>query len=73
LEVEVSMLYAMQNGFFDDVPVAKIKDCQGKMHEYLTTRKDALMQKISDEKALTDEIVAELKQALTDFKSGYKA
>jgi F-type H+-transporting ATPase subunit alpha len=73
LEVEVAILFAMQNGYFDDVPVSKIKDCQGRMQEYLTTRKDALLQKISDEKALSDEIVAELKQALGDFKSGYKA
>ena len=73
LEIQVSMLFAMQNGYFDDVAVDKIKDCQTKLEEYLTTRKDALMLKISDEKALTDEIVTELKQALDDFKSTYKA
>jgi F-type H+/Na+-transporting ATPase subunit alpha len=72
LEVEVSLLFAMQNGFFDDVPVAKVKDCQAKMQEYLTTRKDALLLKISEEKALSDEILADLKQALTDFKSNYQ-
>jgi F-type H+-transporting ATPase subunit alpha len=73
LEVEVALLFAMQNGYFDDVPVAKVKDCQAKMQEYLTTRKDALMLKISEEKALSDEILAELKQALADFKSNYQA
>ncbi len=73
LEVQVSMLYAMQNGYFDDVAVDKVKDCQNKLQEYLTTRKDALMLKLSEEKALSDEIVADLKQALDDFKSNYKA
>jgi len=72
LEVEVSLLFAMQNGFFDDVPVAKVKDCQAKMQEYLTTRKDALLLKISEEKALSDEILTDLKQALTDFKNNYQ-
>ena len=72
LEVQVSLLFAMQNGYFDDVSVSHIKDCQGKLEEYLTTRKDALMQKISDEKALSDEIVDELKTALEDFKGNYK-
>lgn len=73
LEVEVAVLWSMQNGYFDDVAVTKIKDCQNKLQEYLTTRKDATLAKIRDEKALTDEIVAELKQAIEDFKSSYKA
>ncbi|MCB1207577.1 MAG: F0F1 ATP synthase subunit alpha, partial [Verrucomicrobiae bacterium] len=73
VEVEVSILWAMQNGHFDDVPVAKIKDCQAKMEEFLTTRKESTLAKIRDEKALSDEIVAELKQAIADFKSSYKA
>ncbi|MCB1232894.1 MAG: F0F1 ATP synthase subunit alpha [Verrucomicrobiae bacterium] len=73
LEVQVAQLYAMQNGYFDDVAVDKVKDCQEKLQEYLTTRKDALMAKISEEKALTDEIVSELKSALEDFKGSYKA
>ena len=72
LEVEVSLLWAMQNGFFDDVPVDKIKDCQAKMQEFLTTRKDVILGKIRDEKALSDEIVKDLKLALEDFKSTYK-
>lgn len=72
LEVQVAQLYAMQNGYFDDVAVDKVEDCQEKMTEYLTTRKDSLMQKISDEKVLSDEIVADLKSALDDFKSSYK-
>src|SRR6202012_2343878 len=34
-EVMVTVLWSMQNGFFDDVPVDKIKDCQLKLQEYL--------------------------------------
>src|SRR5690606_16534216 len=40
LEVEVCLLWAMQNGHFDSVPVEKVKDCQAKMQEFLETRKD---------------------------------
>ena len=58
---------------FDDVEVENIKDCQNKMEEFLETRKDALLEKIRTEKALSDEIVEELKQAVDDFKSTYKA
>ena len=73
MEVEVVLLWAMQNGYFDDVAVSSIKDCQAKMQEFLTNRKDAILAKIRDEKALTDEILTELKQAVADFKSSYKA
>ena len=62
----------MQNGHFDDVDVDKIKDCQTQLSEFLETRKDSLLAKIRDEKALSDEINEELGQAIADFKSSYK-
>lgn len=73
LEVEVALLWAMQNGFFDSVPVSKVKDFQAKLQEYLTSRKEVILAKIRDEKALSDEIVSDLRQAIEDFKSTYKA
>jgi F-type H+-transporting ATPase subunit alpha len=56
----------------DDVPVEKIKDFQHKLAEYLTTRKEGLMAKISKEKALSDALNAELKAVVTEFKQTYK-
>ncbi|MCL4162451.1 UNVERIFIED_CONTAM: hypothetical protein GTU68_001117 [Idotea baltica] len=73
VEVQVCLLWAMQNGHFDSVPVNKIQDCQDKMEEFLTTRKDSLLDKIRNEKALSPELTDELKQAIEDFKSSYKA
>ncbi|MDF1825486.1 MAG: F0F1 ATP synthase subunit alpha [Verrucomicrobiales bacterium] len=73
VEVQVCVLWAIQNGHFDNVSVAHIKDCQQKMMEFLTTRKDGLLGLIRDEKALTDQVKEELAQAIEDFKSGYKA
>ena len=40
--------------------------------EFLTTRKADLLQKIADEKALSDEINDGLKTALEDFKGSWK-
>ena len=73
MEVQVALLWAMQNGHFDDVPVDKIQDCQAKMEEFLTTRKDELLSKIRNEKAMSDEITEGLEQAVKDFKGSYKA
>ena len=73
LEIQVSTLWAMQNGYFDDVDVENVKDCQLKMEEFLSTRKDEVMAKIRDEKALSDDTVTSLKEAIEDFKKSYKS
>ncbi len=72
LEMEAATLWAMQNGYLDDVGVDKVKDFQGKMEDYLTTRKESLLGRIRDAKELKDDIVSDLKTALDDFKSSYK-
>jgi F-type H+-transporting ATPase subunit alpha len=73
VEVQVCLLWAMQNGHFDSIEVEHVKDFQTKFQEYLETRKDSLLGMIRDEKALNDEITGELEQAVEDFKSTYKA
>ncbi|MEM1442068.1 MAG: F0F1 ATP synthase subunit alpha [Verrucomicrobiota bacterium] len=73
VEVQTCVLWAMQNGHFDSVQTSHVKDCQEKMMEFLTSRKDGLLDKLRTEKALTNEIKEELAQAVEDFKSGYKA
>ena len=61
----------MQKGYFDNVPVDRIRECQGKLEEYLSTRKEALMDKLGNEKTL-DNVEADLKSALEDFKASWK-
>src|SRR5664280_2527960 len=72
VEVQVAVLWVVQNGFIDDVPVDKVKDFQNKLTEFLTTRKQQLLAKIQKEKALSDPLTAELKAAATEFKQTYK-
>ncbi|MCU1283644.1 MAG: synthase subunit alpha, partial [bacterium] len=72
VEVQAAILWTVQNGFMDDVPVDKIKDFQAKLTDYLSSRKADLMGKISKEKALSDALVAELKATVTEFKQTYK-
>ena len=71
MEVEVAILFAMQNGYFDDVPVESIKDCQAKMEEFFITRKDSILKEIREKNALDDGITDSLKQAIEDFKGSY--
>jgi F-type H+-transporting ATPase subunit alpha len=72
VEVQVAVLWSVQNSLMDDVPVEKIKDFQGKLTEYLTSRKAEVLAKIAKEKALSDGLAAELKAAITEFKQTYR-
>ncbi len=72
VEVQAAVLWTVQNGLMDDVPVDKIKDFQGKLTDYLTSRKAGLMGKIRAEKAFSDALTAELKAAVAEFKQTYR-
>jgi F-type H+-transporting ATPase subunit alpha len=71
LPIMVTALYAMQKGYFDSVPVDRVKEYQTKLADYLTTRKEALLDKLANEKTL-DNVEADLKSALDDFKASWK-
>src|SRR5207237_1187577 len=47
VEIQAAALWAVQNNFFDDVPVEKLKDFQAKLTYFLQTRKTDLLAKIS--------------------------
>jgi len=72
VETQVVVLWAAQNGFFDDVPVEKVRDFQTKLVENLTTRKTDLMARLAKQKALDDALTAELKAVVIEFKQSYK-
>ena len=72
VEIQASILWTVQNGYFDDVPVDKVKDFQTKLTDYLQNRKADLIGRITKEKAMSDPIVADLKAAITEFKQTYR-
>jgi F-type H+-transporting ATPase subunit alpha len=72
VEIQVSILWAMQNGFLDDVPVEKVKDWQNKLAQFLLDRKPALLDKVRQEAAINDALAGELKAAVGEFKQTYR-
>ncbi|HTR24031.1 MAG TPA: F0F1 ATP synthase subunit alpha [Terriglobales bacterium] len=72
VEIQVVVIWAAQNGYLDKVPVTRVKEFQNKLTEYFTTRKSQLLAKVGREKALSDEITAELKAAAEEFKETWK-
>ncbi|HEX4639893.1 MAG TPA: F0F1 ATP synthase subunit alpha [Chthoniobacterales bacterium] len=69
VEEQVAVLWAMQNGYLDAVPVDKVKQFQNKLQEYLRTRKESLLTAIDTKKALDKDLEADLKAALDEFKT----
>jgi F-type H+-transporting ATPase subunit alpha len=72
VEIQVSVLWAMQNGFLDDVAVEKVKDWQSKLTQFLMDRKAALLEKVRKEGAISDALAGELKAAVGEFKQTYR-
>jgi F-type H+-transporting ATPase subunit alpha len=72
VEVQVAVIWAVQNGYADDVEVTRVKEFQNKWTEFLNTRKSDLLRKIFVQKTLSDELKAELKAAADQFKQTWK-
>jgi len=68
VEVQVAVIWAVQNGYVDDVAVDRIKEFQAKLTDFLTTHKPELLKKIAREKAISDALKDELKAATDQFK-----
>jgi F-type H+-transporting ATPase subunit alpha len=71
VEVQVAVLWMVQNGYLDEVPVERVKEYQNKLAEFLTTRKMELLAKIVKEKALSEALTKELKAAAEEFKPSF--
>ena len=72
VEVQVAVIWAMQKGYVDRVPVERVKEFQTKWTDFLTTRKAELLARIGKEKALSDALAAELKTAADEFTQMWK-
>ncbi|MEI9865603.1 MAG: hypothetical protein WDN00_13855 [Limisphaerales bacterium] len=72
VEIQSAILWSVQNNFFDDVAVDKVKDFQTKLMDFLATRKADLLLKLRNEKAISDAIAGDLKAAVTEFKQSYR-
>jgi len=71
VEVQVAVLWTVQNGFVDDVPVERVKEFQTRWTEFLTTRKTELLARTGQQKALNDALIAELRSAAEEFKRAF--
>src|SRR5215472_14469251 len=67
VEEQVAVIWAVQNGYLDNVPVERVKEFQLRLTEYLTASRGSLLTKVATQGSLSDELVAELKASLDQF------
>jgi F-type H+-transporting ATPase subunit alpha len=70
-EEQASVIYALINGFVDDVDVPKVLKWEKAFCQYLRTQQKELLQDIVAKKELTDDITALLEKAIKDFKETF--
>jgi F-type H+-transporting ATPase subunit alpha len=72
VEKQVLGIWAATNGFTDDIPVEDIRRFETGLLKFVESSHPGVLAATSEKKTLTDEIKAELKQVLEDFKDDWK-
>ncbi len=72
VQLQAAVLWSMQKGYLDTIPVERIKEFQGKLQEFLSTRKESTLSKILAKKQIDEEVEKELTAALEEFKVIFK-
>jgi F-type H+-transporting ATPase subunit alpha len=70
LEKQVMILYAVSNGYLDDVPVDKVSAFEDNFHRFMSTSHPEIGERTASEKALSEETEKALKAATEEFKQG---
>jgi F-type H+-transporting ATPase subunit alpha len=65
-----SILYAVTNGYLDDVPVEKVLSWEENFHRFMETSHPEIEKKINAEYEIKPETENLLKAAITEFKQG---
>jgi F-type H+-transporting ATPase subunit alpha len=69
MEKEVAIIFAVTNGFLDDVPVEKVQPFEAAFHAFMDSNHPEWLAKVRDEKQLTDDTSAQLRAAIDEFKT----
>ncbi len=64
-------LYSANEGYLDDIEVAKVRDFEDAMHSYLKSQHAELIDGINADPSYNDEVLAKMKAALDDFKANH--
>jgi F-type H+-transporting ATPase subunit alpha len=65
---QVSILYAVTNGFLDEVPVDKVMIWEENFHRFMKTSHPEIEQKVNEDKEIKPDTKEALEKAISEFK-----
>lgn len=68
MEQQVAILYAVNNGYLDDVPVERVGEFESKFRSYMQTQGREALKAIAEKKEITEEIERALQSEIKSFK-----
>jgi F-type H+-transporting ATPase subunit alpha len=73
VEKQVAIIFAGGNGYLDDIKVEDIRRFEAEFMKYLDNNKASLLDGIREKRELNDDLKAQLKTALNEFKGQFKS
>ena len=70
-DLEISILWALQNSIFDDIEVKKISEAVEHLKNYLKANAKDTLEKILKEKSISESLAAELKSACQNWRKTF--
>ncbi|HEY6109545.1 MAG TPA: F0F1 ATP synthase subunit alpha [Gemmatimonadales bacterium] len=69
VEQQVMIIFAVTNGYVDDVEVAAVRAWEKAFHDYMAAQHPAIGEEIRTKRALSDDLTARLRHAIDQFKA----
>ncbi len=71
VEIQVGIMWAVQNDFFDSIAPEKVSGAVSSLKEYLAASGKSVVSTILKEKSISDTTEADLRKAVEDWKRGF--
>jgi len=72
VEEQVAILWAVTNGYLDEIEVEKVKDFENKFVLHLRTKEKKLLAEIAEKKELDEKLTKELEKTVKEFLNTFK-
>ena len=72
VENQVAVMFALINGFIDDVAVEKVLEWEEGFHKYLESNGQEVLTAIREKKELSDDVVADLNKIIGEYKETWQ-
>lgn len=72
MENQVAILYALTQGFLDDVEAEKVKNWEADFLKFMNSSQKEILKEIAEKKEMTDGLSEKIKKAIEEFKETYQ-